>query len=391
MLNYLFNFFTGYMNIEIEGYYIEKFINTCKNKSIFLWGIKRNRVTILKAKIGISNFEQAKEIAKNNQCIIIVKSEKGMPYLIERYKKRKAFVISIFILLAIIFISSRFIWNIQVDGTKKINSDEIIKEAERNGLKIGVLKNKINTENLINKFRIERTDIAWVGIEIKGTNAIIKIVEAEEKPEIINESDYCNIIASKSGVISKIYAQNGTALVKEGDEVKKGDILIGGWMEGNFTEKNYVNGSGVVKARVKYMESKKIDKKEIKREQSGKKENKISIKFNNFKINFYKRLSKFEKYDTIYTEKKLQLFPNYYLPISFIKNTNYEVYEIENENDYEGAKQKGENDIQTKMNGLISGEIIDKTTDVIEYGSYYKITITYEVIEEIGTKEKFNI
>ena len=316
MFNYIIKFFTGYMIVEIEGYYIEKFINTCKNKEIFLWGIKRTRVTILKAKIGTSDFEQAMEIAQKNQCIITVKNNKGLPDLLERYKKRKIFFISIFILLTIIYVLSRFIWNVQVDGTKKINPNEIIQEAEKNGLKMGMLKSKVNTENLINKVRMERTDIAWIGIEIKGTNAIIKIVETEEKPEIINENDYCNIVADKSGVISKIYAQNGTALVKEGDEVKKGDVLIGGWMEGSYTGKNYVNGNGVVKARVKYMKSEKIDKKEIKREQSGKKENKISIKFNNFKINFYKRLSKFEKYDTIYAEKKLQLLPNYYLPIS---------------------------------------------------------------------------
>ena len=45
--------------------------------------------------------------------------------------------------------------------------------------------------------RLERNDLAWVGIEIKGTNAIVKIVEAAQKPDIINEEDYCNIVATK--------------------------------------------------------------------------------------------------------------------------------------------------------------------------------------------------
>ena len=30
---------------------------------------------------------------------------------------------------------------------------------------------------IINKIRLERNDIAWIGIEIKGTNAKIKIVD----------------------------------------------------------------------------------------------------------------------------------------------------------------------------------------------------------------------
>ena len=87
----------------------------------------------------------------------------------------------------------------------------------------------------------------------------------------------------------------------------------------------------------------------------------------------------------------MQLLPNYYLPISFIENTNFEIYETEKINDYSSAKLQGEEVIHNKMDKLIHGEIIDKSTDVIEYDDYYKITVMYEVIEKIGTKEKFNI
>lgn len=59
------------------------------------------------------------------------------------------------------------------------------------------------------------------GIHIKGTNVIIEIVEADKKPDIIDEKEYCNIITKSDGVITKINVQNGTALVKEGDVVKK--------------------------------------------------------------------------------------------------------------------------------------------------------------------------
>src|SRR5699024_11537708 len=53
-----------------------------------------------------------------------------------------------------------------------------------------------------------------------------------------------------------------------------------------------------------------------------------SIKFNNFKINFHKGVSKFEIYDTIETEHKFKIFSDFYLPISIIKTTNKEVEEI---------------------------------------------------------------
>ena len=390
MFNNVINYFLGYANIEVEGYYIERFINECITQEIFLWGIKRRISCLLIARIGRNDIDNAKIIAQRNQCLIKVENEKGIPVLAEKLKKRNILLISSFILILMIVGLSKFIWNIEVTGNEKIDTGEIIEEIKKNGIRVGMLKNKINVDNLINNVRINRNDIAWIGVEIKGTNLLIKVVEADEKPEITDEYDYCNIVADKDGVVIKIYAQRGTPVVKEGDKIKKGDLLIAGWMEGEFTEKQYTNAEGVIKVKTKYSKSEKIEKKEIIREKTGKKEKKYAIKFNNFKINFYKRLSKLKKYDTIYSEKKLKLFLNFYLPIKIIKYENFEVNETEKDNNYDNAKSYGENELRLKMDTLIDGEIINRTTDVTEYENYYEVVNTYEVIEEIGTKEKIN-
>src|SRR5699024_1077859 len=132
-------------------------------------------------------------------------------------------------------------------------------------------------------------DVAWVGIDIKGTNAVVEIVEADEKPEIINEEEYCNLVASRDGIISKVNAANGTPLVKEGDVVKKGDILVAGWLEGKYTRTRYVHATGSVEARVWYSQKEKVPLKQIEKEYTGETETKYSLNINNFKINLYKR------------------------------------------------------------------------------------------------------
>ena len=384
----LINFLFGYLNIELEGYYIERFINTCISKNIFLWGIKRTKSTILFANIGAGDFKQAAKIAKKHGCRIKIKSKSGLPFIVKKYKKRKIFFILLFLVIIGIYTLSKFVWNIEITGNTKVDSNEILSALEEDGLKVGVLKSKVNTDEIINKIRYQREDIAWIGIELDGTNAIVKIVEADSKPEIIDENDYCNIIATKDAVIEKISAQNGTLMVKEGDTVKKGDVLIGGWMEGKYTGKNYVNANGEVKAKVIYSQSEKIGKKEIKREQTGKNENKYAIKFNNFKINFYKTLSKYEIYDTMYTNKKIKLFSNFYLPIEVIKYTNYEVTETEISYGKGEAKIEGQKRAEEKLNKLIEGEISKKDVNITEFETYYDVKVTYEVIEQIGTKEK---
>ena len=72
------------------------------------------------------------------------------------------------------------------------------------------------------------------------------------RAKIINENEYCNIVAKQRGVITKITADTGTAVVKVGDIVEKGDILIGGYMQGKYTSARYVHAKGKVKAKVWY-------------------------------------------------------------------------------------------------------------------------------------------
>lgn len=386
----LSNYIKGYIKIEIEGYYIERFINTCMKNGIFLWGITRKKGSIVQAKVGAIDFKEAVNVAREHNCIIKIKSKRGVPFLIKKYQKRKVFFILLFVVLMTILLLSRFIWNIEVTGTENINSEEIINMAKENGLKIGTFKQKLNTEEIINNIRMNRDDLAWIGIEIKGTNAIIRVVEAEGKPDIVDENSFSNIVASKDGVITSINAQNGTVMVKQGDEVKKGDILIAGWMEGKYTGKYYVNSNGEVKAKILYSENEKIYKKETKKQKTGNINKKYAIKINNFKINFYKKLSKFEKYDTIVSSKKVELFSNFYLPIEFIKYTNYEEIEVTEEHNEEDAKRLGTEALEEKLNSMISGEVVDKQIDITEHDRYYDVKETYTVIENIGTKEKIN-
>ena len=86
-----------------------------------------------------------------------------------------------------LIVTSKFVWNIRVEGNNKINQSEIVSILEQKGLKVGTLKSRVNSQEIINEIRLERADIAWIGISIEGTNAIVKIVEAEAKPEIIDE------------------------------------------------------------------------------------------------------------------------------------------------------------------------------------------------------------
>ena len=217
----LIYYILGYVNISVEGYFIERFINICISKNILLWNLKRKKSSFLYTNIGIKDFKKIKQIAKTTKCRVKIESKKGLPFLLHKYKKRKIFIASLIIILLFIFGISNFIWNIEIIGNTTIPKEEIIQELNDNGLKIGILKQKVDSKEIINNIRLQRNDIAWIGINITGTNAIVEIVEADVKPEIVDENEYCNIVSDKDGVITKINVQNGTRPVKEGDIVNK--------------------------------------------------------------------------------------------------------------------------------------------------------------------------
>lgn len=198
------------------------------------------------------------------------------------------------------------------------------------------------------------------------------------------------LLQQNHGVIVKVNAQNGTALVKEGDTIKKGDILVGGWLEGKYTGIRYVHANGEVKAKVWYTSKQKVELKQLKLTHTKNNENKYSVNINNFQINFYKTLSKFEKYDTIEEIKKFKLFSDFYLPIEIIKKTNYEQMEENIEYSLEEAKnialEQAKEDLETQIEN--KENILNTYINYNETEEYVELELIYEVLEKIGTKEK---
>ena len=389
-LQILKNYILGFIRITIEGYFIERLINLCLKNNILLWKSKRKKSTILEANISIKDFRKIVELSKQTKCKIRIKQKKGLPFIFNKYKKRKIFFFFLCTIVVLILSLSNFIWNIEIIGNENISKEDLLKTLKEEGLVIGSLKNKIDTKEIISKMRLNRNDLAWIGIELKGTNVIVKIVEADKKPEIIKEDEYCNIVATKPGVIVKVNAINGTPLVKEGDIVKEGTILVGGWLEGKYTGINYVHANGSAEAKVWYNQKEKVELKQVVMSKKENKETKYSVRINNFIINFYKTLSKFQKYDTIEEIKKVRLFSDFYLPIEIIKKTNYELEEKEITYNIEQAKQKAVEIAKEKLDKQIeeNENILNTYISYNETEEYIEAQVIYEVLEEIGTKEK---
>lgn len=182
--------------------------------------------------------------------------------------------------------------------------------------------------------------------------------------------------------------------------MRKGDKLIAGWIEGNYTGKEPVHSRGEIQAKVWYSKKEKQDYKQYIKLETGNIEEKYAIKFNNFQINLYKVLTNFEKCDKIVENKKLEIFSNFYLPIEIIKITNKECELQEKLYTEEELKTnlvtKLENELLEEIkqnNNLedVNSIITDKQVIVNKDSESLEVEIVYEVIENIGVEQRLDM
>lgn len=392
-LKLIYMFFAGYLNIIVEGFFIERFLNICRQKEIFLKDLHRENSTYIKMKILKSDFKEIRHIAKRTKCKVKIEKKSGVPFFINRYRKRKIFAIAGMVIAIFIFILTKFIWNIEVVGNEDISEDDIKALVSEYGIEVGTLKSKINTEKISNLIRLNREDLSWIGITVKGTNVIVTVEESIEVPEIKDANEICNIIATEDSVVSKIIVRNGTAKVQVGDEVKKGDILVEGIMEGVNTGIREVHADADIFGKKIYSKELKENFVQNVKIKTGNEEEKNEICIKNFAINFNKRLSNFENYDTISTRNKIKVFSDFYLPFE-IKKTTYIEYKNE-------QKTFSEEELISKIEKQLEEEL-ESEFKISNYEEKYKkrnlytniendgitVKLVYEVEQKIGEKDE---
>lgn len=90
LIKIIFGYIMGYLKIIVEGYYIERFINICKNNKIAIWNLKRKNVK-LSLKLRIRDFKEICKIAKKTKCKVKIVEKKAYHLLCKNTKREKYF------------------------------------------------------------------------------------------------------------------------------------------------------------------------------------------------------------------------------------------------------------------------------------------------------------
>lgn len=375
----------GVVTVEIEGFFTERFINLCKINNIKIFDIRNVVKGVVRFKINISEFKKLRQIARKTKCKVRIKNKEGLYFKLFKYRKRKMAIILFFLVILFSIIFSTFIWNIEITGNDYISTETIKEALETNGIYVGKNKLRIDKKQVINNLRISINDISWAGIEISGTTLKLEIVEKTKiDEEQIQNNLIGDIVANKSGVITKIVPENGTAKLKLGSYVEKDMVLIEGKIYSKFLEPVDVSAKGIVNIESNYNFEKEYKYKGINKENIGKKRYTIGITINSneFMINY---LNKNKKYDISKNSKKINLLSNI---ISFDFYECNEYIEVEYEKTKEQLIKEAMADskefIDSVISGLDEGKIVNETCNIIENNEGIIYKVDYLVNERIG-------
>lgn len=380
----LTNYIKGYISIIIEGLFPERFINLCTKNKINLWNIRRKNKTALMADVGIDDFKKLRKITKNSKCKVHIIKKYGMRFFIHRHRRRKALVAGFAIFFTLLWGMTQFVWIIEITGNEKIADKTILEYAEKGGLKTGMIAATLNSKAVQSYMMTNMEDISFVTVNRVGTTVNIDIREREEKREHFDKNIPSNIVATQSGVIESVLVQSGTAAVKRGDIVYKGQLLVSGAADNTYLGIKYSNSDAEIKARVWHEKTVNLPYYIEEKVPTGDINNKRRIKIFDFSVNLYiKDKILFEKYDTLSYTNYISLGKGKVLPIG-IETVGYKEYELKRT---KLTEEQTKDILLAELNELYkNSEIISRTFKTKDN----KMTVTFECIEEIGREEELN-
>lgn len=385
----IWNYFRGYAIIIVEGLKIERFINLAVVNGIYIWDIRRKNYTAIEAKIGLEHFAKLREIVKKTDSSISIVSKCGFPFFLKNVKRKKYLYGGLLLLLIFIFMISSRVWMIEIVGNKSVEQKLILENLSKAGLKEGVSINKIDKQALENKMLIYMPEFSWLGIQIKGTKAIVTVTERRAEPVIINKDEACDIIAERSGVVSKLLVLNGDAVVKDGNTVKKGQVLVTGTIIRENIEPRYVHSMAQVTARTWYEEAEEIALTQIEYKETGRTDTQRILKVLNWEAT-KKKQPIFKDYNEFIEEKNIFCFGDYVFPVKLITIKQVELNAITKNVTVEEAKKRCEERLNAKIMLELpeNAVILNKKIENIVDKKTVKAKISVEVLEEIGVEQK---
>lgn len=256
----------GFVRLRLEGLGAEKLVNTLWEKGIFVQGLGRSK------KRGI----ELEAAEKDRQIIVKTAEEKGFQVTVlkagwkqklwETLQKRWGLAVGLMLGAALCIAAMQFVWQVEILQAGKYEGEVRLFLAEK-GIHPGMLQKDVDAVQLQEELLWRLPRVKWVWVKKEGMVLSIRLEEGVAAEGADNTPG--PVVAGQDGILERLTVFSGTPVVKAGDSVKKGQVLILGEAEGPDGEKVPVPARGEAVALVQVQSSVRMSTRELITEPTG--------------------------------------------------------------------------------------------------------------------------
>lgn len=378
-----YQFLRGYLTVNASGNHVEKCLNLALANRIYLWNVRRKPSGEISFCVSNRGFRMMEEYGEKTGTVFRIVGRDGIPVLWKSTKKRRVFLGSALCCVAIILLSSSFIWTIEVKGESPVEKTLLHEALKSYGLGVGSFRKNVDFTVISNQLINDFDEILWANVELSGTRLVVTVVPRTNAPKLIPKEIPTNIVAKKDGVILDIVSENGDAMVKVGDTVVKDQILISGLIPSPSVGSRYLHSMGEITALT--WEERTVEQKRYRYDKipTGNTNIQREITVGNLKIPLdFRQTIDFYNYDSIIKEKHF-LFLTY----REIKHEEYQLQKVPLS--LEEAVSQGKNTLLVELSKEGITEFVSLKTD---YATLDEETVLVKVLaeceEELGVPKE---
>ena len=314
----------------------------------------------------------------------------GLFPLFYKHRHRYGVFLGIILSVFLIFLSADTVWDIRIEGIDAARESAVLEELSDAGLSVGNRWSRINKSEVEIQALSKSENIAWININRRGGVAYVKVSDKILYQDGEEPSGTANIVAARDCVIEEIIVERGYAMVKKGESVKAGDLLISGVIPTELGG-GFCYASGVVIGR--YDEKIEVFTDKTVRNKAYTDRILVNMSVNIFgrETNIFKKYRQYgESCDIIKEKRDLKLYKK--LPISICKT-----YAMQ----YEVKENELSEDEQVKLTSqLLSERLTDFLSDkeakrLVTHGELspegYKMVCDATVSSAVGKIQEFEV
>lgn len=376
----------GSVRVEVSGAAPQRLLNAMSEADMPFWDAVPQDAFTIRLGLYSRDLRDAKALATRCQCELKLLRESGAPVVKRRLRRRVALLVTAVSCFALLAASSLFAWDIRVEGNEQVSTGEILRALAGCGVEPGAFWPGWSSDEIRNSVILDIPELAWLGVSVDSSRAVIRVRERTEAPELVNSEGMGSVTARTTGIIDSMRVYQGAPLVAVGDAVVAGETLVSGEMPSEVGDTRYVRASAEIRARTWYEMSASAPLEYSGLEQSDSR-TRWALVIGDKRINFYLGSSQTPAgCGKIITEYPLAWEGVFTLPVTLVREQTLEYDSAAAAEDEEELSGRLEAVLRSTLERELSGrgEILDAQFTSSASDGRLVVTMRAECMEDIA-------